>query len=75
MPSVSRGDFVRYTGDIGNLVRFVEIDDQDIVRNFLNNSPLLVSDTLDDGQVEIEIYINDVIHFFYVGEVDIQKIF
>lgn len=42
MPSVSRGDFVRYTGDIGNLVRFVEIDDQDIVRNFLNNSPLLV---------------------------------
>jgi len=74
MPSVSRGDFVRYTGDIENLVRFIEIDNQDIARNLLNNSPVLISDILDDGQVEIEFHIKDMIHFFYINEVDIQKL-
>jgi hypothetical protein len=74
MPPVSRGDFVRYIGDIENLVGFIEIDDQDIARNVLNNSPILISDILDDSQVEIEIHLKDMIHFLYINEVDIQKL-
>lgn len=72
--AIQAGDLVYFTGDIEPFLMGLPSEEVQAIRSGMAQQPFRVSELMSNGCVEIELQLEDEVHFFYVSAVDLQPI-